>query len=98
MTDYHFFASTPTSWMVTDNLVELTARLKQVCKGDLELFKTVGYAIYRVPQNKDITYDIDFYAPQVKGTILLETGKAVKKGRSVVFQPQNLETGREGKE
>lgn len=93
MSNYHFFGTTNAGWVSANTLVEVTRRMNNMARYDLtHTFKSMGYAIYRVPLPPDAHYAIEFFTPKVKGVQLLETGTVTLKGRSVVYTPGEMKT------
>ena len=67
----HFFVSSVFSWARGYDLVDCLRRAKSSDRG----MEVKEYYMYLVP-GKDSGYDINFYQPQVEGTIYLGTQPA----------------------
>ena len=67
MKDQHFFASSSATWATTNNERDLQALLKLMDKEKL------AYNLYLVPCKHDTEYEINWFAPQVEGTMHLGT-------------------------
>lgn len=70
---FHFFAASFCTWANTDDTRDLPALV------DLMNIEGYTYNLYMVPVNHAVQYDIEFYQPQVKGTIHVGTFEPKKK-------------------
>jgi hypothetical protein len=64
---HHFFASSSATWVTTDNTRTLQDVIKMMDKEKL------AYNLYLVPCKHDTEYEINWFAPQVEGTMHLGT-------------------------
>ena len=67
MNKHHFFAASALDWATTTDELNLQALLKLMDK------QRNTYNLYLVPIPHDTPYEINFYQPQVKGTMHLDT-------------------------
>lgn len=67
MTAHHFFAASAATWAVTNEERDLQALLKLMDK------ERLAYNLYMVPCKHDTPYEIEWYQPQVEGTVHLGT-------------------------
>jgi hypothetical protein len=67
MNKHHFFAASALDWATTTPDRDLQALLKLMDK------QRNTYTLYLVPIPHDTPYEINFYQPQVEGTMHLET-------------------------
>lgn len=67
MTKHHFFAASALDWATTTPDRDLQALLKLMDK------QRNTYNLYLVPIPHDTPYEINFYQPQVEGTMHLDT-------------------------
>ena len=67
MKDQHFFAASAATWATTNNERDLQALLKLMDK------ERLTYNLYLVPCKHDAEYEINWFAPQVEGTMHLGT-------------------------
>jgi hypothetical protein len=67
MRDFHFFAASAATWRVTNDKVDLRQLLRSMDK------EGRGYNLFLVPCKHDAEYDINWYQPQVAGTVWLGT-------------------------
>jgi hypothetical protein len=65
MKDFHFFASSARTWMTTNDKVDLRQLLRNM---DKEGF---GYNLFLVPCKHSENYEINWYQPQVVGSVWL---------------------------
>ena len=65
MTEHHFFAASAAQWVITNEERDLQALLKIMDKAKL------AYNLFLVPCSHDTDYEINWYQPQVAGTIHL---------------------------
>jgi hypothetical protein len=66
-TPHHFFAASATMWVTTNDKRTLQGVLKIMDK------EKQAYNLYRVPVAHDTEYDIEWFMPQVEGTMHLGT-------------------------
>jgi hypothetical protein len=65
---YHWFVTSAANWAADDKLSDALKRLRKADKSAFPNAKPFPVAIYRVPgTNKDTTYPIRNYVPQVEG-------------------------------
>jgi hypothetical protein len=69
MKEFHFFAANARTWMTTNEKVDLRQLLRNM---DKEGF---GYNLFLVPCHHDTDYEINWYQPQVVGSVWLGTYK-----------------------
>jgi hypothetical protein len=67
MNKHHFFAASALDWATTTPDRDLQALLKLMDK------QRNTYNLYLVPIPHDTPYEINFYQPQVEGTMHLDT-------------------------
>jgi hypothetical protein len=67
MNKHHFFAASALDWAMTTPDRDLQALLKFMDK------QRHTYNLYLVPVPHDTPYEINFYQPQVEGTMHLDT-------------------------
>ena len=70
--EFHFFAASPLEWRTTTDKVDLRKLIRAMDKAGR------SYNLFRVPGKFDQNYEINWYQPQVEGTVWLgyyETGK-----------------------
>lgn len=67
MNKHHFFAASALDWATTTPDRDLQALLKLMDK------QRNTYNLYLVPTPHDTPYEINFYQPQVEGTMHLDT-------------------------
>lgn len=67
MTDHHFFAASVATYALTNEERDLQALLKLMDKEKL------AYNLFLVPCPHDTAYEINWYQPQVEGTMHLGT-------------------------
>lgn len=67
MNKHHFFAASALDWATTTPDRDLQALLKLMDK------QRNTYNLYLVPVPHDTPYEINFYQPQVEGTMHLDT-------------------------
>jgi hypothetical protein len=67
MTDQHFFAASTATWATTSDERTLQQLLKLMDKEKL------AYNLYLVPCKHDAEYEINWFTPQVEGTMHLGT-------------------------
>jgi len=69
--EQHFFASSIAEWRVDTDPEKL-----------ISFFKRQGFdfSLWHVPVDVGVSYQIEFYAPQVEGAKLLGTFKVERKG------------------
>ena len=67
MTDQHFFAASAATWATTNDGRDLQSLLKLMDKEKLT------YNLYLVPCKHDTEYEINWFQPQVEGTMHLGT-------------------------
>lgn len=63
----HFFVSSAMWWQVGTDLLDVLSRQAKLDKGT----GVKQCAVYRVPLPEDAPYEINYYAPQVEGAVLL---------------------------
>jgi len=63
----HFFASSVMWWQTGTDLLEVLARQAKLDKGT----GVKQCAVYKVPLPEDAPYEINYYAPQVEGAVLV---------------------------
>jgi hypothetical protein len=74
-TQRHYFAASATTWATTTPERNLQQLLKLMDK------ERLAYNLYLVPVPHDTPYDIEWFMPQVEGTMHLETF-TFKQGRN----------------
>lgn len=67
MKDQHFFAASATTWATTNDKRDLQSLLKLMNK------ERLAYNLYLVPCRNDVDYEINWFQPQVEGTMHLGT-------------------------
>ena len=67
MKDHHFFAASSATWATTNDKRDLQQLLKLMDK------ERVAYNLYLVPCKHDVEYEINWFQPQVEGTMHLGT-------------------------
>jgi hypothetical protein len=60
----HFFAASIRTWKVDTDIEKLIRFMKK---------EGHPFNLYLVPTSVDVDYDIEFYKPQVEGTVFLTT-------------------------
>lgn len=60
----HFFAASIRTWKVDTDIEKLIRFMKK---------EKHPFTLYLVPVGMDVDYDIEFYKPQVEGTVFLTT-------------------------
>lgn len=60
----HFFAASIRTWKVDTDIEKLIRFMKK---------ENHPFTLYLVPVGMDVDYDIEFYKPQVEGTVFLTT-------------------------
>ena len=65
--NHHFFAASAAQWVITNEERDLQALLKLMDKAKL------AYNLFLVPCPHDTDYEINWYQPQVAGTMHLGT-------------------------
>lgn len=70
---FHYFASCAFCWRVSDTLEGLAKKLRR--DSGAKRGVKIHYAIFKVPLPKKAHYEIEFFAPKVKGTELVEKGE-----------------------
>jgi hypothetical protein len=68
---YHFFVSCAICWAVDDTLTGAIAKVRKMLKEDRR--KKMHILIFKVPGSVESFYEISFFCPQVKGSILIST-------------------------
>jgi hypothetical protein len=63
-TQKHFFAASIWDWRVDTDIEKLIRTMKK---------EGQSFSLYLVPVAVDVDYDIEFYKPQVEGTVFLTT-------------------------
>lgn len=73
MEPYHYFASSVAGWTADEDLETcLRHQREEDAKEDSESIIIKGCRVYRVPgADKEATYEINFYVPQVEGIELV---------------------------
>jgi hypothetical protein len=66
-TNRHYFAASATTWATTTPERDLRQLLKLMDK------ERLAYNLFIVPLPYDTPYEVNFYQPQVEGTMHLET-------------------------
>lgn len=64
MNNRHFFAASFCTWKVDTDIEKLIRFMKK---------EKFPFSLYLVPVGMDMDYDIEFYKPQVEGTVFLTT-------------------------
>lgn len=67
MKDQHIFAASAATWATTNDKRDLQQLIKMMDKEKL------AYSLYLVPCANDAEYEINWFAPQVEGTLHLGT-------------------------
>jgi hypothetical protein len=74
MKEFHFFAASARTWMTTNDKVDLRQLLRNMDK------EGYGYNLFLVPCKHDADYEINWYQPQVVGSVWLGTYSKQSKG------------------
>jgi len=75
--NHHFFAASAATWATTDKERDLQALL------DLMNAERLAYNLYMVPCSHEEEYEINWYMPQVAGTVHLGTFKFKQKEKQM---------------
>ena len=67
MKDHHFFAASASTWATTNKERDLQSLIKLMDK------EKQAYNLYLVPVSHDTDYNIEWFQPQVEGTMHLGT-------------------------
>lgn len=69
--EHHYFVSCAFGWTACATLTATLAKMRGLIKAEGR--KKMHILIFKVPGNVEVGYEIDFFCPQVKGTILIAT-------------------------
>jgi hypothetical protein len=68
---YHYFVSCAICWAADNTLTGAIAKVRKMLKEDGR--KKMHVLIFKVPGSSESSYEINFFCPQVKGSILIST-------------------------
>jgi hypothetical protein len=69
--EYHYFVSCAFGWAVDNTLTGALTKMRKMIKEDGR--KQMHILIFKVPGSDEAAYEINFFCPQVKGSILIST-------------------------
>jgi hypothetical protein len=67
--EHHYFVSCAFGWTACSTLTAAIAKMRGLIKSEGR--KKMHVLIFKVPGSVESTYEINFYCPQVKGTIMI---------------------------